>query len=240
MSRIVKDLRARIFSSTARDRDAYHAEIETHLVPGVTVLDVGCGKGRLSPFPWNRPPEVRVVGIDPDPEAKVNELIHEFHHMQPGEPWPVAGGSIDVAVCRYVVEHVEDPDQLLGDVRRVLQPGGRFIFLTPSRYQPGDAALVDAAPWSPPGDPGSHREERRRRRIRDVLSHELEARPACLRAEPRRLSGAPAPTRRPRVGLFRLQPPVLFGPHLAAYYMGRLVRLDRQLGASLLGVFAKS
>ncbi len=69
MSRIVKHLRARIFASTPRDRDAYHAEIEKRLASGMTVLDVGCGKGRLNPFPWNRHPEVRVIGIDPDPEA---------------------------------------------------------------------------------------------------------------------------------------------------------------------------
>ena len=33
--------------------------------------------------------------------------------------------------------------------------------------------------------------------------------------------------------------PILFGLHLGAYYVGRLVRLDGQIGASLLGVFAK-
>lgn len=184
MSRTVKDLRARIFASTPRDRDAYHAEIEKHLARGMTVLDVGCGKGHLNPFPWNRHPDVRVVGIDPDPEAGVNDL----------------------AVCRYVVEHVEDPDQFTGDVRRVLRPGGRFIFLTPSRYHPVILASSMPAPRPPPGDPVSHQAERRQRRIPDVLSDELEARPARLRAAPRLLGGTTRAARLPAIGLFRLQP----------------------------------
>ncbi|MCZ7618474.1 MAG: hypothetical protein M5U32_09235 [Myxococcota bacterium] len=34
--------------------------------------------------------------------------------------------------------------------------------------------------------------------------------------------------------------PFLFGLHLGVYYLGQLLRFDRQIGASLLGVFVKS
>jgi SAM-dependent methyltransferase len=39
-------------------------------------------------------------------------------------------------LCRYVLEHVEDPAQFFANVRRVLKPGGRFLFLTPNLWHP--------------------------------------------------------------------------------------------------------
>ncbi len=239
MSQTVRDLRARLFASTPRDRDAYHAEIEKRLAPGMTVLDVGCGKGRLNPFPWKLHPEIRVVGIDPDPEARVNELIHEFHPMEPGKPWPVADGSIDLAVCRYVVEHVEDPNQFLGDVRRVLRPGGRFLFLTPSRYHP--VMLVSS--MLPHGLHQAILSRTKRSAGNDVF-------PTFYRMNSKRDLRACARQHGFSVELLvqrDFQPSdyfdfnlALFGLHLGAYYVGRSLRLDRQIGASLLGVFAKS
>jgi SAM-dependent methyltransferase len=239
MSRSVKDLRARLFASTPRDRDAYHAEIEKRLAPGMTVLDVGCGKGRLNPFPWKRHPEIRVVGIDPDPEAAVNEWVREFHPMRPGEPWPVPDESIDLAICRYVVEHVEDPDAFLADVRRVLRPGGRFLFLTPSRYHP--VMLVSSL--LPHGLHQAILGRTKRSAGNDVF-------PTFYRMNSKRDLRACARRHGFSVELLiqrDFQPSdyfdfnlLVFAPHLATYYLGRLLRLDRQLGASLLGVFAKT
>lgn len=238
MSRLVKDIRARLFASTPRDRDAYHGEIERRLAPGITVLDVGCGKGRLNPFPWDRHAEIRVIGIDPDPEAKSNPLVHEFHQMVAGRPWPVPDGTIDLVVCRYVAEHVEKPDDFLADVRRVLKPGGRFVFLTPSRHHP--------VMWV-----SSHLPHRLHQRIlaRTKKSAVNDVFPTFYRMNAKRDLRALARRHGFEIELLvqrDFQPSdyfdfslPLFGLHLTAYYVGRLLRVDRQLGASLLGVFAK-
>jgi len=45
-------------------------------------------------------------------------------------PFPPA--SFDVATANMVVEHLADPDVVLREVQRVLQPGGMFIFHTPN------------------------------------------------------------------------------------------------------------
>ena len=41
---------------------------------------------------------------------------------------------MDVVAARSVMEHVKDPDRAWAEIRRVLKPGGRFVFLTPQLW----------------------------------------------------------------------------------------------------------
>jgi ubiquinone/menaquinone biosynthesis C-methylase UbiE len=42
---------------------------------------------------------------------------------------PFADESFDGATCGYVIEHVPDPKAGLGELARVLRPGGRLMLL---------------------------------------------------------------------------------------------------------------
>jgi SAM-dependent methyltransferase len=53
-----------------------------------------------------------------------------------GEQLPFAGESFDLIVCIWVLEHLRDPEGVLREVRRVLRPGGHFVFLTPNLRNP--------------------------------------------------------------------------------------------------------
>ncbi|WP_426566332.1 class I SAM-dependent methyltransferase [Angustibacter sp. McL0619] len=44
---------------------------------------------------------------------------------------PVADGSLDLVVAFDVLEHIEDDDSAVRDVRRVLRPGGHFFVAVP-------------------------------------------------------------------------------------------------------------
>lgn len=44
---------------------------------------------------------------------------------------PVADGSFDAVLCTEVLEHVADPVRVLGELARVLRPGGKLVLTAP-------------------------------------------------------------------------------------------------------------
>lgn len=238
LSSTVERVRARLFANTPRDRDAYHAVIEECLGGCRDVLDLGCGKGVLNPFPWQEHPDVRVVGIDPDPEAVSNPSLAEFHLLEDGKPWAVGDESFDLVVCRYVLEHVADPDAFLAELHRVLRRGGRFVFLTPSKYYPV-MLISHRLPLS------THRRvlaHTKKSAANDVFAtHYAMNSKRELRSQADRYGF--------EVGLLKqrdFQPADYFDFHIVPFslnltYVGlcKLTRLDHQIGASILGMFVK-
>jgi SAM-dependent methyltransferase len=102
--------------------------------PTGVVLDVGCGRGegsedacelraKLCDF---RAPGRTVIGIDVDEAARHNPLMDEVRLMKPDFSWPITSGSVDLAVCRSVIEHVVETNRFFEELARVLRPGGVF------------------------------------------------------------------------------------------------------------------
>jgi SAM-dependent methyltransferase len=104
-----------------------------------TIVDVGCGRGgAVDPADRGRPmhdmrgPGRRVIGIDVKDAGEHNPVIDEFR-MIAGNHWPLDDGSVDLALCDWVLEHVEDPRSFVAELTRVLRPGGAFIARTVNR-----------------------------------------------------------------------------------------------------------
>ena len=129
-------LRTRLVGDRLNDWETYHEWIASLLRPGMTVVEVGCGKGDIEPFPWDSYPGVRLIGLDPDPAARANPHVDEFIRLEAAEEWPVEPGAADLVVARYVIEHVARPRAFLSNVRRALKPAGRFLFLAPNLQHP--------------------------------------------------------------------------------------------------------
>jgi 2-polyprenyl-6-hydroxyphenyl methylase / 3-demethylubiquinone-9 3-methyltransferase len=102
------------------------------------VLDLGCGGGFLAEEMARR--GARVVGVDPSRGAIGAAVDHARrsglridYMVGVGENIPLADGSFDVVACVDVLEHVADLSLVLAQVRRVLRPGGLFVFDTINR-----------------------------------------------------------------------------------------------------------
>jgi ubiquinone/menaquinone biosynthesis C-methylase UbiE len=74
----------------------------------------------------------QIVGIDLDHASLIQH--QRVHHalLADGGRLPFASGSFDLVTANMVVEHLSDPAGVLREVRRVLRPGGRFIYHTPN------------------------------------------------------------------------------------------------------------
>ncbi len=114
---------------------AYFLRINGMLRPEHTALDLGCGRGIDEATPLMSSLKTlkgkcrHVIGADVDPVAASNPRIDEFRLID-GPRWPVESDSIDLIMCRYVVEHVENPDAFFEECRRVLRIGGQLGLIT--------------------------------------------------------------------------------------------------------------
>lgn len=103
----------------------------SHLAGATRVLDVGTGEGQIARLALHRTHASTAVGVDP-----TWAQIHTAHERARGPVYAQAGAaalpfpdtSFDVVVACLVFEHIDDVDQAIAEVARVLSPGGRFLF----------------------------------------------------------------------------------------------------------------
>ena len=111
--------------------------------PGERVLDVGCGAGRfLVEFEKNGS---STVGIEPDirPLGIAKPRVKGSLIQSSAVCLPFSDSTFDKVLCNHVIEHVENPDQAFGEIRRVLRTGGTFVLSFPnSNYLPYRLGVV--------------------------------------------------------------------------------------------------
>jgi 2-polyprenyl-6-hydroxyphenyl methylase/3-demethylubiquinone-9 3-methyltransferase len=114
--------------------------------PGERVLDLGCGAGRfLAALAQAGAEPVGVELAEAALErARANAPGAELRLLEPDGSLPLDHRSIDLVWCSEVLEHVADAGALLGEVRRVLRPGGRLLATVPyhGRLQAAAIALT--------------------------------------------------------------------------------------------------
>ena len=109
------------------------------LAPGARALELGCGAGYGTELILERFGADRVDAVDLDPEmvdrARRRLARHgERVRLVTGDVTDLrraldaADGSFDAVFDFGILHHVEDWQAAVGDVARVLRPGGRFYF----------------------------------------------------------------------------------------------------------------
>ncbi|MBI4600769.1 MAG: class I SAM-dependent methyltransferase [Planctomycetes bacterium] len=103
------------------------------------VLDAGCGRGRL-PLYWtrwgDRSKAVRFAGVDLERRGLAQARPRGYAVLLRSDlrcPWPFGDGAFQAVVCEQVLEHLSPGEArfVLGEVRRVLAPGGFALAGTP-------------------------------------------------------------------------------------------------------------
>ena len=135
-----RDLRrrmmARIYTKVQRKHDEHVADRKRELLARLsgTVLEIGPGTGVN--FQYLPRAVTRWIGIEPNPHMHAelrevgarHDVATEFRTVST-EGMAVDDASVDAVLSTLVLCSVPDPSAVLRDVRRILVPGGRFVFL---------------------------------------------------------------------------------------------------------------
>ena len=111
------------------------------LNPQGTLLDIGCGPGHLTHLVAQRLPRLTVIGIDNN-EHMVKLAKQNWEHsacsnlqfcLGDVHQLPLGDGKVDFVLSSLSLHHWSEPARALKETRRILKPGGQFLFFDLSR-----------------------------------------------------------------------------------------------------------
>lgn len=124
---------------------------------GSSLLDLGSGLGGYSRELASR--GARVVAVDLTQPRVRDAAIR--HVRASGDAVPVRDGAVDLVFCASLIEHVPEPERVLGEIERVLKPGGFAYVSFPPYWSP--LGGHEYAPFHYLGERMAMRLRRRRR-----------------------------------------------------------------------------
>lgn len=98
------------------------------------VLEIGIGSGQNLPF-YNPEKVTKIIGVDPDEHIWKKSKARRGACPIPveriglsGEDIPLENNLVDSVVVTYSLCTIPDPVKALGEMKRILKPGGRIYF----------------------------------------------------------------------------------------------------------------
>lgn len=117
----------------------YEQVLNSYCTKGIKWLDLGCGHHILPPWRLKQEKELvklpnLVIGLDYDYPSLVkhktikNLVCGDINHL------PFPDDLFDLVTANMVFEHLNNPQQSLNEISRVLKIGGKLIFHTPNKW----------------------------------------------------------------------------------------------------------
>ncbi len=120
-------------------QDLYEDVLKYHVGSRMKWLDVGCGHHVLPE--WRALEEKKltekprlIVGMDYDLESLHKHKSIALRVRGNIGELPFVNNSFDLVTANMVVEHLSEPEVQFREIKRILTPGGLFIFHTPNAY----------------------------------------------------------------------------------------------------------
>jgi ubiquinone/menaquinone biosynthesis C-methylase UbiE len=124
------------------DDEIFREKILAVLTPGMTILDLGAGAGRVAQMNFKGLAR-KVIGVDLDTRVAQNPFLDRAH-VAAADRLPLEDGACDLVFSDNVLEHLDNPTTVFREIARVLKPGGIFLAKTPNKvhYMPMIATMT--------------------------------------------------------------------------------------------------
>lgn len=97
------------------------------------ILDVGCGNGLVGFDILSRTQSASLTGVDIEPEILLDAInkspsgYTSYFSAGDGTALPLVASFFDLVTCQYVLQHVNEPVQILKEMRRVCRKNAKII-----------------------------------------------------------------------------------------------------------------
>jgi len=166
-AKLTLELRAQIqasFDEASRDEEhfpstidprIYHVKlIGEHLgdLTGKRILDVGCGKGRFARIFHEQEPSAEIWGLDISEEML--RFVPPGIHTRAGSmtELPFEDGFFDGAYATESLEHAVEIEKAVGEICRVVKPGGRIAIIDKNSEKWGRLKTPEWERWFTRGE----------------------------------------------------------------------------------------
>lgn len=102
------------------------------------ILDIGCGNGQISQY-FSR--HNYVQGVDVEDKRNEGDSSFDFSLIA-DERLPFDDACFDIVISHHVIEHVQDQNKHLSEMKRVLRPKGIAYLGCPNKSSPFMAGHV--------------------------------------------------------------------------------------------------
>lgn len=126
-----------LFNRSVLKQAKYHKVLELLQDPtGRTSLDIGADNGVISHLLRLRGGRWYSADLDPRAVASIRQLVGDRVYQLDGAKTPFAAGTFDQIVIVDYLEHIAEDGEFVGELERILKPGGRLIINVP-HLKPG-------------------------------------------------------------------------------------------------------
>ncbi|MBI2808918.1 MAG: class I SAM-dependent methyltransferase [Planctomycetes bacterium] len=120
----MQEIFQRWFPGQIHQSTDFHGLIAAHAPPAGKILDFGCGDNSLLSSHEILEREVWGTDFGAHPTLQRPE---RYRSLETDGTIPFAANTFDVVCSHMVMEHVVEPVRFLGEINRVLKPGGAYI-----------------------------------------------------------------------------------------------------------------
>ena len=152
-NREVYDIIAPLFASTRQYIWDDLKPFDKYIKPNLSILDIGCGTGRLYQIFAKFQDSIDYIGLDQS-AGQLAQSKKEFPNNKYVQAemtkLPLEDASFDLVFCIATLHHLPDEEtrrQALSEMKRILKPGGRVLMTNWNLYSDSAQKTVEKGKW---------------------------------------------------------------------------------------------